>query len=349
MLTVANHSFNPGWVCSVRHLLLPLLFLVTHSWASSGDDQLDSLVVSAGGSVFSLSPSFNPSVYSYTCEVSTAVDMVNLTAVLSHVGAVLVVGFHSTTQRMYEGGLQVASGDAHVLYLDRGDDNFVHITITAPNVVDMQVYKLRLTRSQSANTDLESLFVTGGAIDEVGDLVISDLYKQIVPYLPSHDLYTIPVAHAVSITTVTATISDNWSVGYIQGKPVRSGVASHVMHLDEGSNPIEVVIHAQAGNTQTVTLDFVRMAGVVECVKWRQTKRCDPHGEREPESDRQCEDMIDQYSSGYCECENLQRTAEMSCDHRVFNCKDECARLRHNTAAIFGPLETVSLLLSEPL
>ena len=63
----------------------------------------------------------------------------------------------------------------------------------------------------------------------------------------------------------------------------------------------------------------------------------------DPESDSNCADHILEHWSGYCECENLQQTAHMSCGHDVFTCTDKCAKLQHNTATLFGKLRAAVL------
>eukprot|EP00760_Papus_ankaliazontas_P022199 PhM_4_TR18816/c0_g1_i1/m.35838 len=60
------------------------------------------------------------------------------------------------------------------------------------------------------------------------------------------------------------------------------------------------------------------------CVGWRQTGRCDPHGPRESQYDKRCDDLIPDGSSGYCECADGRRTDGVSCEHRPFTCTQLC-------------------------
>eukprot|EP00939_MAST-03C_sp_MAST-3C-sp1_P002872 g2872.t1 len=64
-----------------------------------------------------------------------------------------------------------------------------------------------------------------------------------------------------------------------------------------------------------------------ECVAWRQTKDCDPDGEREPTRDLLCRETISPGVSGFCECRGGARAAKVMCHHDVFCCKDECQHM----------------------
>lgn len=61
------------------------------------------------------------------------------------------------------------------------------------------------------------------------------------------------------------------------------------------------------------------------CVAWRQTAGCTPAGRREARSDRDCDAVISDGSSGYCECSDGSRARKSSCSHSPFTCARACA------------------------
>ena len=62
------------------------------------------------------------------------------------------------------------------------------------------------------------------------------------------------------------------------------------------------------------------------CTAWRQTGGCMPSGEREPGSDRTCDQLVPEGASGYCECDGGRKVMEVGCGHPTFICQEECAK-----------------------
>jgi len=69
------------------------------------------------------------------------------------------------------------------------------------------------------------------------------------------------------------------------------------------------------------------------CAAWRQTGDCNPHGRREPDSDKSCLLEIPRGMSGYCECQSksvddpnvlISSKKYFSCDHEPLTCADVC-------------------------
>jgi len=76
------------------------------------------------------------------------------------------------------------------------------------------------------------------------------------------------------------------------------------------------------------------------CGGWRQTGECNPHGSREAEKDKSCDQFVDQGLSGFCECKSKSETGELvqsnkyfTCDHAGFTCQQICED-NSNPAAI---------------
>lgn len=61
------------------------------------------------------------------------------------------------------------------------------------------------------------------------------------------------------------------------------------------------------------------------CVAWRQTAQCTPRGRREPHMDRDCDAVIPDGTSGYCECDDGSKARASPCRHGPFTCARACA------------------------
>eukprot|EP00750_Incisomonas_marina_P033417 INCI9867.1.p1 GENE.INCI9867.1~~INCI9867.1.p1 ORF type:complete len:781 (-),score=165.44 INCI9867.1:330-2672(-) len=64
------------------------------------------------------------------------------------------------------------------------------------------------------------------------------------------------------------------------------------------------------------------------CLAWRQTGQCNPLGPREPWRDLKCSAVVDEGSSGYCECVGHAKANLVSCAHGTgaggFTCEEVC-------------------------
>lgn len=77
----------------------------------------------------------------------------------------------------------------------------------------------------------------------------------------------------------------------------------------------------------------ISLINAIPCIKWRETKNCDPNGLRNPANDASCSTVIKGKRSGYCECTDRKRAHPVDCDHHEFTCdvaceKDESANLK---------------------
>ena len=60
------------------------------------------------------------------------------------------------------------------------------------------------------------------------------------------------------------------------------------------------------------------------CNGWKQTDGCDPRGAREPENDKDCNETISVYSSGFCDCSRGK--VVKYCHSWVYtNCNEACS------------------------
>ena len=66
-------------------------------------------------------------------------------------------------------------------------------------------------------------------------------------------------------------------------------------------------------------------SAILNCVSWRETLGCDPHGARSVAGDVACNVLVRGGRSGYCECGGNTRRAHTTCEHRPFTCDAVCA------------------------
>ena len=82
--------------------------------------------------------------------------------------------------------------------------------------------------------------------------------------------------------------------------------------------------------TWLVAMALAMAVHSLPCIKWHETKDCDPQGIRDPSKDSSCSTTISSKRSGYCECGTVQdrspaiRAHEVGCDHHEFTCENVC-------------------------
>ena len=60
-------------------------------------------------------------------------------------------------------------------------------------------------------------------------------------------------------------------------------------------------------------------------MSWRQTGGCDPNGRRESQHDKNCDAVVPNGASGYCECRNGIRKMQKGCNAGSYRtCNDAC-------------------------
>eukprot|EP00401_Gymnodinium_catenatum_P027683 CAMPEP_0117623376 /NCGR_PEP_ID=MMETSP0784-20121206/88615_1 /TAXON_ID=39447 /ORGANISM="" /LENGTH=453 /DNA_ID=CAMNT_0005427325 /DNA_START=71 /DNA_END=1428 /DNA_ORIENTATION=+ len=69
----------------------------------------------------------------------------------------------------------------------------------------------------------------------------------------------------------------------------------------------------------------------LQCVSWRQTGSCSPHGRRERAGDKPCSQLVETGSSGFCECAGGLKVRMSDCDHRPFQCSTACLEYERYT------------------
>ena len=98
---------------------------------------------------------------------------------------------------------------------------------------------------------------------------------------------------------------------------ITSEICSSKTHPKPSSTNCEVL---ENGKT-----DCSKIPEATKCLGFRQTKGCDPNGDRDDSHDSGCDIPITYGRSGYCECGGGLRVMEVSCEHSHFTCESACA------------------------
>ena len=70
----------------------------------------------------------------------------------------------------------------------------------------------------------------------------------------------------------------------------------------------------------------VQLAFKEESCRWLQTGGCSSHGRREPNLDKDCNELIKSSISGWCDCGQGRVAAKVGCGHTPFRCSKRCER-----------------------
>src|SRR5690606_34980056 len=104
----------------------------------------------------------------------------------------------------------------------------------------VRTYTVTVTREPSSNAELSGLQISGGGL--TGQLELEPAFAA------EHLDYTLTVSNAVHEVTVTPTVADTTARVTVNGEAVASG-GSTTVELAVGSNPIEIVVTAEDGET----------------------------------------------------------------------------------------------------
>lgn len=104
---------------------------------------------------------------------------------------------------------------------------------------------------------------------------------------------------------------------YGKGETQMATVDMVMAHVAQANRRYDRVVYGDSGPS-------IALPKSDSCVSWRQTENCDFKGDRQPESDRPCNEEVQHGWSGFCECKDGRRAAEVGCRHAVFTCQDEC-------------------------
>ncbi|MBP1991013.1 S-layer homology domain-containing protein [Paenibacillus eucommiae] len=197
---------------------------------------LSTLAVSAG----SLSPTFDPSITSYTVHVGNEVTNVTVTAETYDSSASI-----SVTEDVYANSAEIPVG-LHV------GANVLPIVVHAADELTSKTYTLTIYRAgvTEPNADLSSLNVSVGTLQP--------------SFTPEVTTYSLNVGHEVNSLSVTAVTYGQATAMKINGSPRDSSVPLS-MGLQTGANQVVIVTTAEDGLTsKTYTLTVNRAEAPME-------------------------------------------------------------------------------------
>lgn len=221
-------------------------YRITVRRAASGNNNLSALTVTPPGSF--PPPGFSPSTLTYTVNVATNVNRVDVTATKSDPNAVMAID-----STIVPAG--TASGSALNIPLGGpGTPTTISIVVTAQNGIP-KTYSVTVNRAASTDDTLSALTVTANSIEQ-----------PLAPgFNPSTFDYTVTVAATVTEVTVSATKSDRSAVMLIGSVTVPAGTLSgqETFPLSgPGSQTVtSILVTAQSGGApKTYTIRVNRAA-----------------------------------------------------------------------------------------
>ena len=186
--------------------------------------KLSALSVSSGA----LSPTFDPTYFSYEVFVASNVDTFTVTPTVAEVGAAVAVN-----------GITVVSGQpSQAVSLSVGD-TYVTILTTAPNGYTNSVYFITVHRATPPSTEstLSNLIPTTGSFNET--------------FVPTTTSYTMDVASDVTTLALVPNPESQWGTVTINAQKASGWTPSNPIALAVGQNTITVEVTAQDGITKT--------------------------------------------------------------------------------------------------
>lgn len=93
------------------------------------------------------------------------------------------------------------------------------------------------------------------------------------------------------------------------------------------------IVVVASGGESAAMCDGGTCASRRKCVAWRQTAGCAPGGRRESRYDIECDAVVGDGRSGYCECADGSRARASSCSHEPFTCRRACESFDRETCS----------------
>jgi hypothetical protein len=209
---------------------------VNRAGVLSNNANLSNLTISTG----SLVPAFAPATLTYTDAVSNATSSVKVTPTTADVNATVTVNGTLVPSGTMSGSIALVVGA-----------NPIAVVVTAQDGTTTQSYTITVNRAGvlSNNANLSNLTVSAGSL--------------VPAFAPATLSYTDAVSNATTSITLTPTTADVNATVKVNGTAVTSGMASGLIALNVGSNPINVVVTAQDGTTTQSYTVTVNRAGVL--------------------------------------------------------------------------------------
>ena len=198
--------------------------------ASAIDAALSNLTSSEGA----LSPTFTPDVTDYEVSVGNNITSVRLTPTVRESNATVTVD-----------GNPVASGTSSAALVLEVGNNPVEVVVTAQDGTTQEIYTVNVVRASAIDAALSNLTSSEGTLSPT--------------FAPGVTDYEVSIGNNITSVTLTPTVRESNATVTVDGNPVASGTSSAALVLEVGNNPVEVVVTAQDGETQTTyTVVFTR-------------------------------------------------------------------------------------------
>ncbi|MBO9599953.1 MAG: cadherin-like beta sandwich domain-containing protein, partial [Cohnella sp.] len=196
--------------------------------ALSADATLSGLAISPGA----LNETFNPGTLSYSANVANNVTSIGVTPNLSDDQASVEVNHTAAT-----------SGSASTVSSLAVGPNTVIVSVTAEDGVTSVDYTIVVTRATpSPNADLSGLSLSNGTLSPA--------------FSSGTTNYAASVGNEVDRLSVSPILADAGATATVNGAALASGAVE--VNLNEGSNPITILVTAQDGSTKTYAVTVTR-------------------------------------------------------------------------------------------
>ncbi|MDH3327352.1 MAG: cadherin-like beta sandwich domain-containing protein, partial [Gammaproteobacteria bacterium] len=202
---------------------------ITRALALSSDATLSGLTASTG-----FTPSFLPSVYSYSATVASTQSSIDIAATLNDIKAKTLTIDN-----------QVGATNNVVLH---DGLNAIDVVVTAENG-STRMYTLSITRTApAANSKLASLQLSVGTLDQTFD--------------PTASSYTATEGFLVKSLRIVPKAQDTGSTIKVNGQSVADGAESQLISLNTGSNngAVAVVVTGVDGSSTAYSIDISRQS-----------------------------------------------------------------------------------------
>jgi hypothetical protein len=205
------------------------IFMAGSVLAAPGDANLNSLTINFG----TLTPSFSPTIYSYTASVANNVSFVTVTPTAFSDNATITVNGTQVTSGQPSGNISLSVGS-----------NTISVEVTAQET-PKQTYTITVTRLSNDAT-LSNLTISSGTL---------------APSFVSGTLsYTASVANSVTSVTVTPTVHEAHATVTVNSNSVTSGLPSGNINLNIGITTITVEVTAQDTTKQSYIINVTRVS-----------------------------------------------------------------------------------------
>jgi uncharacterized repeat protein (TIGR02543 family) len=201
----------------------PKTYTIYITRGASSNATLSAMSISSG----TLDPAFASATTSYTASVVNNVSSLTVTPTAAESNATITVN-----------GTAVSSGQTSSPMSLTVGNNVINVAVAAQDGKTNMKYTITVTREASSDATLSGLTISSGML--------------VPQFTSATESYKTSVGNAVKTITVTPTATESNSTITVNGKTVKSGIASKTIKLDVGSNTIIIAVTAQDKTTTKI-------------------------------------------------------------------------------------------------